>query len=114
MKIHKGAAFVCALAMSIASLSACAAAPDQRHDEAIEQCQEALLDRARDPDSARFDEMSANGGSNDGDDPNKYLYGVEGQFRAKNGFGALALENVMCLAIYDSETDEWDVTAQTY
>ena len=94
--------------------SGCSASPDKLHDEAVKQCQESLLDRMRDPESAQFDDLTANGGEPNENNPEKYSYGVEGKLRGKNGFGAMTLSNIMCLATYDTTTKTRDVFAETY
>lgn len=103
-----------ALIAVVGMTSGCSASPDKLHDEAIKQCQESLLDRMRDPESAQFDDLAANGGEPNENNPEKYSYGVEGKLRGKNGFGAMTLSNIMCLATYDTTTKTWDVFAETY
>ena len=60
------------------------------------------------------DHLAANGGEPNENNPEKYSYGVEGKLRGKNGFGAMTLSNIMCLATYDTTTKTWDVFAETY
>lgn len=57
MKLKMGAA-AAALAAGVLLIAGCGAANGSDADKAVEQCKQAVLDQAKDPDSAKFSEVT--------------------------------------------------------
>jgi hypothetical protein len=95
-----GFAIVVALLFGYA---ASASNSDSPEEKAIKACQTTLTESLRDPDSAEFEDVDA---AQEGTDrPDGWL--VEGNYRARNGFGGMVNDFFVCTTAADGTDAEF-------